>query len=174
MDPSPPPASLFVQSGAATTPILPRCCRHPRRRGRQPTPPGNSEDDLLAPAPVAGFGLGPLIDEYLSSLKGLIVAVARGGDAAVVQHRPPPSAAVAWQGAAVASSDLHSPAPGNNAYPPAHTPRLWQLRRRRRRRQRQLATADGGRGGQRRRWQRGGSGVIVGLCGVGLFVVCVS
>jgi hypothetical protein len=52
--------------------------------------PDNSEDDLLAPAPVTGFGLGPLIDKYLSSLKGLIVAVARGGDAVVVQHCPPP------------------------------------------------------------------------------------
>ncbi len=124
-------------------------------------PPDNSEDDLLAPAPVAGFGLGPPINEYLSSSKGLIVTTAGGGDAVVVQRRPPPSAAIAWQGAAVASSNLHSPALGKDAYPPAHTPR-W--RQQRRRWQRQLATADGGRGGQ-----QGGSGGG----GVELLLACV-
>ncbi len=53
-------------------------------------PPDNSEDDLLAPAPVAGFGLGPPINKYSSSSKGLIVATAGGGDAVVVQRHPPP------------------------------------------------------------------------------------
>jgi hypothetical protein len=57
--------------------------------GHQPTPPDNSEDDLLAPALVVRFGLRPPINKYSSSSKGLIVAAAGGGDAVAVQCRPP-------------------------------------------------------------------------------------